>query len=190
MLKWKKKCVKSVLKWKKKKDTHCSDRSFCNHKCFFVRFLVFELLSILYFTLLTATWDLGVQQGSSVAWLCKICRWRYPIPTRVFKFLLSPTKKNTKLIISQKLRIAHKKSHSCKKLAPDQFQSTLANFATFEKSCIFGAPFGNLWRPTRYDVIWSFMPIIFFSTLYIFYVELATSERGPEGGVGGVSAGP
>ena len=42
--------------------------SFC-----FVRFLVFEILSILYFSDL----DLGVAwQRGSVAWLCEICRWR------------------------------------------------------------------------------------------------------------------
>ena len=34
-----------------------------------VRFLVFELMLILYFTVVNATWDLNVAwQGSSVAW--------------------------------------------------------------------------------------------------------------------------
>ena len=40
--------------FRKIKDAHCSDRSYCI-SVFCVQFLVFELLSILYFTLLNAT---------------------------------------------------------------------------------------------------------------------------------------
>ena len=51
----------SVLKKKLKKleDAHCSDRSFCIHEFFFVRFLVFELLSIFYFAVVNSDLGLG-----------------------------------------------------------------------------------------------------------------------------------
>ena len=37
------------------KDAQCYDRSYCSREVFFVRFLVFELLSILYSTVVTVT---------------------------------------------------------------------------------------------------------------------------------------
>ena len=37
---------------------------------------------------------------------------------------------------------------------------------------------------TQYSVIWNFTHIVFFSTLRIFYVEMATSEGGEGGGKG------
>ena len=57
---------------KKTKDAYCSDISFCI-PMFFMRILVFELLSILYFTAVNS--DLDVWQRSSVAWFHKICSW-------------------------------------------------------------------------------------------------------------------
>ena len=48
---------------KKKKDADCSDE---RSEFFFVRFLVFKLLSILYLHYLSAS-DLGVSQGTSVS---------------------------------------------------------------------------------------------------------------------------
>ena len=39
------------------KDAQCYDRSYCIHEFFFVRFLVFELLSILYFTVVISLLD-------------------------------------------------------------------------------------------------------------------------------------
>ena len=70
-------------------------------------FLVYELLSILYFTLLNRD---RVWQGSSVAWLWDICRWRQPAPVegaagrkRAPRTYKKSRKKNTKTIISQKL---------------------------------------------------------------------------------------
>ena len=58
-----------------------------------------------------------------------------------------------------------------------------ANLATDEESWIFGVPFERFWVPTcddqtRYDVIWNFAPIIFLSSLHMFYDKMATSEGG------------
>ena len=52
---------------KKLKDAQCSDRSFSTHEFFLVQFFVFELLLILYFTVVTS--DLGrlVRKQRSVA---------------------------------------------------------------------------------------------------------------------------
>ena len=46
----------------KTKYAHCSDQSFCIHE-FFVRFLVYELLSTLYFTLVNIDLGLGRLTG-------------------------------------------------------------------------------------------------------------------------------
>ena len=54
----------------------------------------------------------------------------------------------------------------------------IANLATFEENWILGVPFG---RPYAYDV-WNFTLIIYFSTLRIFYVEMASSDGGEGGG--------
>ena len=57
-----------------------------------------------------------------------------------------------------------------------------ANIATFGESCIFSAPKTNFLDArggqTRFDLLWNFTPIIFFSSLRIFYVKMATSEMG------------
>ena len=45
------------------KDSHCSDWSFCRHEFFLVRFLIYEFLSILYFTLLNSDLGLGRLTG-------------------------------------------------------------------------------------------------------------------------------
>ena len=47
------------------KDAQCYDRSYCIHKFFFLRFLVFELLSILYFTVVNS--DLDFYRGREIA---------------------------------------------------------------------------------------------------------------------------
>ena len=65
----------------------------------------------------------------------------------------------------------HKKYHLCKKLSVGSIPIYLENLATFEESWIVGAQ-------TRYAVIWKFAPIIFCSSLRIFYVKIATSETG------------
>ena len=119
---------------------------------FFVWLLVFESLSIMYFTLLNS--DLRFWQGSSVACLCKMslmltcsdlsvnpkaCEVQGRSPSRgcggakppahekkQLKFLQSPAQK--KSIISQNLRISQK-SPSFKKWVPDPICP--ANLATF-----------------------------------------------------------
>ena len=50
-------------------DAQCYDRGYCIHEVFFVQFLVFELLSILYFTAVNSNLNLA-QRGR----LYEICR--------------------------------------------------------------------------------------------------------------------
>ena len=52
-----------------------------------------------------------------------------------------------------------------------------ANLATYEGKLVLGTHSAQ----TRYEVIWDFTPIFSFSTLRIFYVNMATSEEGEEG---------
>ena len=51
-----------------------------------------------------------------------------------FKFLLSPEEKNTKSILSQKIRIAQKKSFEEKKMSVTSIPIFPANLATFEEN--------------------------------------------------------
>ena len=94
------------------------------------------------------------------------------------------TTKDMQTIISQKLRIAQKKNHLCKKLASDQFQSTLQILPLLKKVKFFGAQNAPFERPHRPNAMWcnkKFYVHHFFSTLRIFYVEIATSKW--EGGL-------
>ena len=99
-----------------------------------------------------------------------------PAQNKNFKSLLSPATKNTKLIISQKLRIAQKKSFT-QKMSARLIPIYPESLVTFEKNYNFGAPRGRdidaRGVQTRYQILRS---SIFFSTLYIFYAEIATSE--------------
>jgi len=92
-----------------------------------------------------------------------------------FKFLLSPAKKYKSDHISKTK--SHKKKSFAQKMSARSIPIYSANLATFEGSWIFGCPKHPVrTAKTRYDVIWNFKPIIFFSTLRIFYVEMTISE--------------
>ena len=85
------------------------------------------------------------------------------------------TRPKKKSIISQKLIIAQKKS-LVQKMGARSIPKYSTNLVTFEKSWIFGAPYGHLWHPNV--MWWNFTPIIFLSRLRIFYVDMATFEGG------------
>ena len=115
---------KWIFFFKKMKAT---DWSLCIHE-FFLRFLVFEFFSILYFTLLKKP---GGECGGA----------KSPAKFFFFKFLLSPAKK--KSIISQKRKIAQK-SHSCKHWVTDQFQSFLQIWLLLKKVESLGRQLYNI----------------------------------------------
>ena len=55
-----------------------------------------------------------------------------------------------------------------------------ANLAMFLNKIEFlGAQNAHFERPQHPNAIWNFTPIIFLSTLRIFYVEMATSDQPP-----------
>ena len=73
-----------------------------------------------------------------------------------FKSLLSPEEKNTKSIISQKLRIAQE-SHFCIKWACVRSIPIFpVNLVTFEENRIFGRPKRPFWIPAapKHDMMW------------------------------------
>ena len=70
-------------------------------------------------------------------------------PPKKFKFLLSPEGKNTKSVISQKLRIAQKKSFM-PKMSVWSIQIFPANLATFKENLIFGRPKRPFWTPVAH----------------------------------------
>ena len=87
--------------------------------------------------------------------------------------------KITKSIISQKLRIAQKKVIHAKNERQINFNIPCKSGHFWRNS--------NFWTPKttvlngrsarkRYDMIWNFTPIIFSSTLSIFYVQMTTSD--------------
>ena len=150
---------------------------------FFCEILSYWVIDAFVFYSCYSDLGLGVWQGSSVAWLCNICRWRQPAPVegaagrkrapRTYK------KSRKKKSISQKLRIAQEKSF-LQKMSARWIAIYLANLSTFEESWIYGTAFKRVWAsvgPER-DMIWNFTPIYFFSTLRIFYVDRATAGGG------------
>ena len=92
-----------------------------------------------------------------------------------FKILPSPAKINTKSIISQKLRIVLKKS-CMQKVSVRSFPIIPANLTTYEENQIFGRPKRPFWTPVAPKRDMKFHAHLYFSTLCIFCVEMATSE--------------
>ena len=72
-----------------------------------------------------------------------------------FKFLLNLEGKNIKLIISQKLRIAQKKSY-VQKMSVWSIPIFHENLANFEGNWFFGCPKHPFWTPVaaKHDMMW------------------------------------
>ena len=87
------------------------------------------------------------------------------------------TRKSLKLTLSQKLWIAQKKNHVCKKWASDQFQYTMQIWPHLKKVEFLGAqnaPFGRPWPPNAIWCDMKFYAHYFFSWLPMFYVKIKT----------------
>ena len=127
---------------------------------FFCAILSFELLSILYCIIVDSD-----------------------PKKKVFKFLLCPAKKKYKIDHISKTKNCTKNVIYAKN--ERQINPNLPyKFGYFWRKMNFWTPKTPLYDPhnaqARYDVIWNFQHIFSFSTLRIFYVKMATSER--EGG--------
>ena len=82
------------------------------------------------------------------------------------------------------------KNHLCKIWASGQFKYTIEIWQLLKKVEFLSAqnaPFGRPWCP---NAIRNSTPIIFFSSLRIFYVKMTTSERGERVHISIVGTGP